>query len=54
MGFDTRKIVHIFSSDTGLNDALVRIFVCRRLCIVFELNIYCYCARIYIHLCVVD
>ena len=33
MGFDMRKIVRSFSSDTGLNDALVHRFVCRRLCI---------------------
>ena len=28
-GVDMRKIVHSFSSDTGLNDALVHAFVCR-------------------------
>jgi len=33
MGFDMRKIVRSFSSDTGLNDVLVHRFVCRRLCI---------------------
>ena len=33
MGFDMRKIVRSFISDTGLNDALVHRFVCRRLCI---------------------
>jgi len=29
-GIDMRKIVRSFSSDTGLNDALVHAFVCRR------------------------
>lgn len=33
MGFDMRKIVRSFSSDTGLNDALVNRFICPRLCI---------------------
>jgi len=32
-GFDMRKIVRSFSSDTGLNDALVNRFICPRLCI---------------------
>ena len=30
VGVDMRKIVSSFSSDTGLNDALVHGFVCRR------------------------
>ena len=29
-GFDMRRIVHSFSSDTGLNDVLVHAYVCRR------------------------
>jgi len=36
VSFDMRKIVRSFSSDTGLNDALVHRFVCPRLCIWTE------------------
>jgi len=49
MGFDMRKIVRSFSSDTALNDALVHRFVCRRLCIWTEyIAIVHVCTCIYI------
>jgi len=49
MGFDMRKIVRSFSSDTGLNDALVHRFVCRRLCIWTEyIAIVHVCIYIYV------
>ena len=51
MGFDMRKIVRSFSSDTGLNDALVHRFVCRRLCIWTE---YIAIVHVSIYICVLS
>jgi len=53
MGFDMRKIVRSFISDTGLNDALVHRLIC--LSTSMYLNwIYCYCARIVLYIYVLS